>query len=466
MRALGGKDMQSRFPWRKLDTIYLWMVAPLILAMVYILPPFQAPDEAAHFYRAVQISHGQFRPAIAPPTYRQGAGGSVDTAAYQLVDRYCGMPNWNCARQDRPTLAALAAGSPPGPLQTVSFSNTVVYLPIAHVVPAVGIAIARAAGLNPLAWLYAGRVVAALFAIAMSWLALRLLRDHSASALVFAVAALPMVSSISPTLSADSGVVSCSLLLFALCATLLEGSPFGWPLCLALVITVFYASAAKLAYLPLALLPLGCAISGRRSRTVVITTALVALCAIGTTLLWSSAIREYVFPISQDLKVDPEGQLVYIRGHPVAFALTIGKSMIVQAPFAAITLIGRKLSDLRVLLPWAVVAMSAVTLAAGAITSGSRRVRLPLHLFAFVIVAGCAAATFLFLYVQNSAVGSTRVEAYQGRYLIPLLPFLAFVVPPVRPLESIRIAARSWVGFGGTLATISVALFLTVRTWG
>jgi hypothetical protein len=72
MRALGGKDMQSRFPWRKLDIIYLWMIAPLILAMVYILPPFQAPDEAAHFYRAVQISHGQFRPAIAPPTTARG----------------------------------------------------------------------------------------------------------------------------------------------------------------------------------------------------------------------------------------------------------------------------------------------------------------------------------------------------------------------------------------------------------
>jgi hypothetical protein len=57
-----------------LDDIYLMVCAPLLFALAYILPPFAAPDEAAHFYRAIQISHGEIAPAVAEKTYRQGAG--------------------------------------------------------------------------------------------------------------------------------------------------------------------------------------------------------------------------------------------------------------------------------------------------------------------------------------------------------------------------------------------------------
>jgi hypothetical protein len=62
-----------------LDAVYLWLCAPLVLALVYILPPFQAPDEAAHFYRAIQISHGEMAPVVAPKTYRHPVS-LIDTA--------------------------------------------------------------------------------------------------------------------------------------------------------------------------------------------------------------------------------------------------------------------------------------------------------------------------------------------------------------------------------------------------
>ena len=56
------RQLSAGMSYRKLrplplDHIYLWLCAPLLLAMVYILPPFQAPDEVAHYYRAIQISH-------------------------------------------------------------------------------------------------------------------------------------------------------------------------------------------------------------------------------------------------------------------------------------------------------------------------------------------------------------------------------------------------------------------------
>ena len=83
-----------------------------------------------------------------------------------------------------------------------------------------------------------------------------------------------------------------------------------------------------------------------------------------------------------------------------------------------------------------------------------------------MIVSTVACATFAFLYIQNTAVGAQRVEAYQGRYLIPLLPFVALVLPARIKLDPAKEELRRSivVGLGG-LATVCLTLFLAFRVW-
>lgn len=451
-----------------LDAIYLFLCAPLVLALVYILPPFQAPDEAAHFYRAIQISHGEIAPLVAPKTYRRGAGGAVEVSAFHLVDHYCGMPNWRCKLQTRPQFRDLvtAYDERGDPRAVTSFSNTVVYLPVAHLLPAAGIAIARAFRLPPIAWLYAGRLANAVFAILMTWLALRLLRQQRAALLAFAIATLPMTTSVFPTLCADSGVISCSLLLLAVCLRLLEHYPEDWRLFPLLLIATLYAAAAKLAYLPLALMPIGCALAAKSSKRLFTATVLVAIFVLGITLIWATVIHEYVFPISPDLRVDPAGQIANVLHNPVNFLSVIVRSMILDAPRATVMMLGRRLSALNVFLPWAFVAMSGFTLVLAIVSSAGATATRSLRTFAIVIVSTVACATFAFLYIQNTAVGAQRVEAYQGRYLIPLLPFVALVLPARIKLDPAKEELRRSivVGLGG-LATVCLTLFLAFRVW-
>jgi uncharacterized membrane protein len=467
----GGKTVtRAIYYLRRLDGIYLLFCAPLILALIYVLPPFQAPDEAAHFYRAIQLSHGDAAPVVAPKTYRTGAGGSVDTSAYRLVDDYCGIPNWSCKQQQRPVIRDILSPVPQGgggdQLQVVPFSNTVVYLPVAHVAPAGAIFLARAAGLSPLGWLYAGRLANALIAIATAWCSLVLLRGKPAAVLIFAVGCLPMFASIAATLCADSSVIGFSMLLFAICFRIVDGQDIGWGLGLALVAAVFYASAAKLAYLPLSLIPLACAIGANRSKPLILGTAILAICAIGITGLWYLVIKDYVYPISQNPRVNPAAQIAYVRSHPVSFVITLIKSMILQLPYVWVTMIGRKLSDLKVLLPWVLVVLSSVVLLTGAAVSGRPNTKILLRGSIFLILAASATATFAFLYLQNSAVGVPWVEGYQGRYLIPLLPFAAFLVPPIERLQT---TTANWftqiAGVSGALAIVLLVVFLGVRTW-
>src|SRR5206468_1132192 len=174
----------------------------------------------------------------------------------------------------------------------------------------------------------------------------------------------------------------------------------------------------------------------------------------------------YVFPISPDLGVDPAGQVAYVVHHPTHFVLVLTQSMIREAPRAVVMLLGRNLSALNVLLPWALVALSGLTLALATVSSASAAAGRSFRIFALLIVSAAACATFAFLYVQNTAVGGPQVEAYQGRYLLPLLPFATLILPMASKLipanEDLR---RSIIGGLGSLATVSLTLFLAFRLW-
>lgn len=453
-----------------LDRLYAWFCAPIILALVYILPPFQAPDEASHFYRSVQISHGEVAPTLAYNTYRQGAGGTVDRSVHQLVDRYCGTPNWDCRLRTRPGAADLVerrAGREPGAdLQVVAFSNTVVYLPLAHAIPGAAIAVARGLGASAVGALYAGRLANGMFAILVCWMALRLLRQKRAALLIFAIATLPMVITVLPTLSADSGVISCSFLLAALCLRLLDGETEGrwfWPL---LVLAVLYASAAKLAYLPIAVLPFACALVAKAPWPVLVKALAAGILPVVILLAWSGVIHAFVFPISKDLRVDPAGQVAFVKQHPIEFLVVLAKSMIKQAPQIPVHLMGKYLSSWDVRTPRLLLKFCGVILAFSVLSSGSKRGGPLFRTFVALVIAAGATATFAFLYVQNSVVGGPQVQGYQGRYLIPLLPFLALVVPWIAwPRWMTELRMRLAVGLGGTLTVAVLTAGLALRTW-
>jgi uncharacterized membrane protein len=176
----------------------------------------------------------------------------------------------------------------------------------------------------------------------------------------------------------------------------------------------------------------------------------------------------YIYPISLHLDVDAVAQTAYIQAHPLYFLFVLLKSMIVGAPRAILLLIGWKLSSLSVLLPWSLIALSALTLALAVWRSGIDAPAAPWfrRVVLLVIMSGTC-ATFTFLYIQNSPVGAFRIHGYQGRYLIPLLPFCALVIPKkLATIVPTDARSQHLLGAGGVLGTVAVTLFLALRSWG
>ena len=453
-----------------LDRIYLWLCVPVLVAMVYILPPFQSPDEVAHFYRATQLSHGEFMPVLVHNSYRPAAGGAIDESALRFVAHYCGEPTWFCPGQDRPATAEIFRGggsdTSKDPRRLTAFSNTAIYLPVAHLVPAFAIGFARELGLGAAGWFYAGRLANALFAMAATWLALRLLRKRRSDLLVFTIATLPMTLSVAATLSADAGVISCSFLLFAICLRLLDEQGARAWLWAALLIAVLYAAAAKIAYLPLAILPSVCLFTAQAPRRLLFGTLMVAAVVVAGTLAWSSLTESYVFPISHDSRVEIAGQIAFLRAHPVGTLSVLVKSMTEEAPLGLFELVGWKLSGYNVVLPLALLAVPTLSLIAAVALGGSDEPRAALRVFVMILVLASASSTFLFLYIQNSGVGSNRVQGYQGRYFLPILPFAGLVIPAWNSNGTrLARAVRALMIGSSCLTVAALALFLALRPW-
>jgi hypothetical protein len=109
----------------------------------------------------------------------------------------------------------------------------------------------------------------------------------------------------------------------------------------------------------------------------------------------------------------------------------------------------------------AVVAAAAIVTAS--VFVDEARPESPLGWRSRALLAAIAAATFLALtllaYTGWNAVGSPRIEAFQGRYLLPLLPIVIVAVAPHGWVGRIR---KNWPA--GALLSCASALLLAF-TW-
>ena len=158
--------------------------------------------------------------------------------------------------------------------------------------------------------------------------------------------------------------------------------------------------------------------------------------------------------------VDPGRQERFVLEHPLRFLATIGRTF------------GSYWSDILrgavAQLPWAVsawVAVAAFAIVGIAAIEPETRDEPLLGWRSRVLLAGIALASFLALmllaYTGWNAVGSPRIGAFQGRYLLPLLPLVILCLPARQARAPATDQRRV-----GALVMIAPALLLTVVWFG
>lgn len=178
------------------------------ICMVFLTPPFQAPDEFLHFLRSFRVASGHFCASFAPKQ-----DWLFPASLVQVMDRFQPFPFhpeirvrlsdfqglWTLSLQEPPT-----AAFPMGP-----------YLFMPYVPQAIGIFFGKLLGLSPLVLLYLGRLSNLFFWVGLTYQAIKITPIFKWMFCLLAL--IPMSIFLAASLSYDTFTNGICFLWIALC---------------------------------------------------------------------------------------------------------------------------------------------------------------------------------------------------------------------------------------------------------
>lgn len=449
-----------------LARLYLWFALPAAVILCFLVPPFQGADEAAHFYRVAGLATGQFISIDEPGTHPQSAGGMIDSAYGDLVKTYATR-----------TLEARWYNDHGGSLATARairrtrhdvytvYSNTALYPPTLYL-PAVAAAVtARSLDLPLLYELYLERLVGGLFAVAVIGLCLR----H------FGAATLPMMLiALCPTVLYQSSVVTIDTLLVALfflfallTYRVVVGADGSRRETALLVATCVLLGPSKLAYVPLAVVPVLAALwADRRVSPRGLILAGAAVLSIALWAIWTHGIYHQVYNIIPGATIDMHLQLQTILHAPFVFARMLAVQVIKLAPHLMLQMFGIELGYPPVQISSLYVGILIVLVAAATLLHDRA---VPMRRNLVVVVAAIClfihVEIYVLLYLQFNPVGAARINGVQGRYFLPLLVMLVPLLPKIG-IDATRMRWLQRIAIGWSAVGIVVTFVSTYdRFW-
>lgn len=424
------------------------MVALAIgVAYLAVTPPFQVPDENAHYWRAIAIANGHLMPPRQRPAVMLVPRGYVGFLWHMLNFRP-GQRGWSenfeQARQHIPLDRA----------DKRRVDYPAFYSPVPYMPQAVVVAVAQRANAKPVLVFYLGRTANLLVAVLVIALAIHLV--PRASLLIAAVSLLPMALFLFGSWSADAITIALAILVAALWFRSIESRE---------MVTVRETVAITIAGLALALCKpvyflLGLtafAVPGSRFRSrghrAGFAGAAVGATVAGT-LVAAGYARSGFYNIRADLPVDPSAQLRCMASDPIRFLGVLLGDLIANGRVYIEGVIGRLgWNDLK-LPAWLIVLELLVVLIvalSGAMELGPAR---------RIVAIGIAAATVVVILVSQYLVWSIicgdKLEGVQGRYFVPIA-VLALGAVNV-PRSRVRIPSVLVIGAAliGNLVALSV----------
>ncbi len=403
---------------RLLAALFCVYVAVAVPAIALLMPPLQAADELAHAERADQVASGGL---VATRFGATLSGGMVHLGLERLSIAVEGIrfhPQNKLTRTTADRAAAIGWGG----TGMVSFPNTALYPPLLYLPSALSEGFARVAGLSVLHGMLLSRLLNGATSAAIAAVAIAL--SGGLAPLLFTLSCLPMVLALFGSMSQDGPMIALSALSAVL---LVRGSAIrhGFGLgCTGLAVLTM----ARVAYLPACLLPL-LSTAPLRARLV------GAGGAVAAALGWALLVGRVSLPSAA--AAHASAQLHGLLLHPTLWGVLVRTTIHVQwsqgCPYCreAVGVLGW----LDTTLPNPYYALTGLVLLAAflvsrrpAVLDARRRAA------AVVLVAATVGGIFALQYLSWSPIGGRTIEGVQGRYFLPLVPFLGLALPH-RPLR-------------------------------
>ncbi len=433
------------------------------IPLVFLTPPFQAPDEVQHFYRAYQLSEFRLRAEVQNGV----AGGALPDSLPLLVGSSVYTPDGILyPATPAPIANTLKLASIPlngAARRFVAFPGSAFYSPLPYLPQALGIAIGRAIGLGPLYLFYLGRLFNCLAALGLVGLAVNFM--PVAEELIILIGSLPMSLYLYASLSPDAAVIGWALLFSALSfAAGARGNWKTWELGMAAAAAAVFCSV-KPVYAPILLAAVvpGIFRHGKAGR-VIRSHAILLAVALGVTAGWLLLAKSAMTsPLSG---AHPSVQMNLILFHPMsllrALINTLGIYKVIFFYFQAVGDFGWLTAPLQprvaYLLPLAAL---VIVWRLGIRGSVKRSVRNALWRLGLAFAS--AALVLVAMYLMYAHVGQNKITGVQGRYFIPILAMAGMAAIELTPgARSSTPRWRSLASLAGIVVVEIAAMDITI----
>lgn len=462
-RGMTGKSADAHASALPLSRVQIWVARVIVVLtffFVIVTPPFQAPDENQHYYKALSISTGQWQarkhgdligawlPSADVDIHRIAfpTDGQKEPRRFSTGQIHTGLAQDR--RADEPTFA--------------EFPNVASYAPTLYLPGAAGLAVGKAAGLSPLATFYLGRVVNALCGLGLLLTGLRLL-PFGRNALL-ATALLPTFSYQTGSLSPDAVINGLGFLGLALAlrcgfTTKKTHSDGG------LFLVAPLLALCKGVYLPI--MAAGLRWPGRGNRSTILLLGAMAFgAAMFVAWMHISGGSQALYYIQsrktgQSVMTAPlADQLAVILADPVGFIHVFISSVIERSPVYVIQVVGR-FGWNAIMLPLFCYPLAAIMLMAGVASGNGRAFGMGQRLWWLLIAAGVATLIETAMYLTGTPLGADYIQGTQGRYFLPIVPLILMALSPSQALQ---LAPRAMV-IAGTILAMIAALSVADSFW-
>ncbi|NHN84066.1 DUF2142 domain-containing protein [Acetobacter musti] len=464
----------------RLYGLFMLVTGPLCILLT---PPFQAPDEPNHYFRALQISHGRLT-AVRRGDTEAGAylPASVPRLS-QIFDPLKFAPDLKVSPQMIEQAFALKHDSS---VVFENLPNTALYPPTSYFGSALGIAAARAAGSGMLSTFYLSRAGNLILCVLLGMAAVRLAEKAAggiAAPFLVIVLSLPMTIHLATTCSQDGVIIALSALACAGLLRLSEYPPGRWPWRLVALTgsALGCVIAAKSPYITLVLLPFLL-----RKHLFSLRPAILSLIAVSVFLLWFiGGLKPAMTTTPQQAGGSVALQARFLVHHPLQFCglffhtlplggrdnlhQFIGVLGWLDTPVPAVfreLAYGYLAATLSVIPLWLLALSRSASQQTPVLTEWRMRA---LRVFA-ASAALLAAFTGIYvaLFLSWTRVGESFIDGVQGRYflplamMLPLLPVIAF--QPDQSGTPVFTGRWSYMPALRRAVTVAVAVFLLLTT--
>jgi uncharacterized membrane protein len=411
-----------------LSWVFLAYAVAGIIIFAVLMPPTMVADEFSHAARADQLSRGWL---VMPRTNSQ-----IDGAVYGIGKLLSSIPFHPEVKVTEEMARQAASLSWSTPDHEMYFPNTAQHGPLLYAPQVIGIWLGKAVNLSPVWTLLLARLINGFIAVAIGFAALRQCRRGTA--LMYTTLLLPMMMSQFASLSQDALIISLSLFVVAQASRLIdEGRPATTREFAFFAAIVAATVMARPSHVGLGLL--GIAYVGIRDallwRKVAITIA-----AAGCAAVWMAILSVNLLKPPPGASI--QGQLSEMIADPLLLPRAMLGSLQIKGDEVYQTLVGR-FGWIDAVMPGWYYRLAPLALIAAVFAPSNRP---PVWYPAALGFAGFAVMTTLVcaaLYITWAQVRHPYVETLQGRYILPGVPLLGWIMPPYAPRVA-RFTAWLW----------------------